>query len=54
MDSVFHDSTTFIFGIMTIVLMAIIFAILGSSIIMGYGKNKQRYEEQNRLRKKNR
>ena len=54
MDSIFHDSTTVIFGIMTIVLMATIFVILGSSIIIGYGKSKQRYEEQNRLRKKNR
>ena len=48
------DSTTVIFGVMTIVLVAVIFVILGSSIIIGYGESKQRYEEQNRLRKKNR
>ena len=51
MDRVFHDSTTVIFGIITIVLTAAIFVILGASIVAGYAKNKQEYEERKALKK---
>ena len=53
MDSVFHDSTTVIFGIITIVLTTTIFVILGAAIVSGYAKNKNEYEERMSNRERN-
>ena len=39
------DTTTIIIGILTIVILATMFAILGGGILMNYMKNKHEDEE---------